>query len=569
MAVSNIGSTITRTNTGNMASVSTSGIGAHVPVTPTQTINGNFTTTSDGQVISALHVNGVIIIKHNNVQVWNTEAYGAWIDDNKRGTKFYWDDFGITNGAVENTWGTTQIKGGDYTMVRCKLYGWIDHTRPRWGDSWHVECWFGPSYKDPTGHTNNTPAHCDPSQPHPPPGNVPFTSTLYQGCKFEIFPFQDRDAGYLSQIGLYDSNLMATCGTINNEFYKCPNGVMRDCEWRGNATQILMLQNGDNNTSTGQAGGTPFPPMEGWAVFDNIFDFTGQPAFGSSRAFCNFGNYSGHVSPTIEWGRNTDKNGNPLGAFYRSAPKATNDWSKTKPARAGSEYISFYTGTQPPPPDPGEEPPPPPDPVVQLVVTTPTPNQVFTSGSVTFVGGADTANGDLTSNYGYFQYHVTFPEEVQANGTVGTGRIYLDRDSSGNNSGFTFNTISAAGVTFTRRNGTAPETHKGVADLTIIGERTGTSTWPEKTIRVTFGDLTPPAPPTNLEFAVDVTARFDFQPKLNTQVGGIPKAQITMKPVRIPTAYITKCVPVWDRDKGGTDEEVVAVDANTFRRKYE
>lgn len=574
MAASNIGTGITRFNVGMNASVSSSGIGMHVPVTPTSFTNsGNYTTTADGQVVAARSVpNGVIVVKHNNVTIINSEAMGVWIDTDKMGTKMQWSDFIVANGAVENDWGTTGIKGGDYTMVRCSMAGWIDHTRPQWGDTKTIETWYGPSYKDPTGHTNNTPAHCDPSQPHPPPGNQPFKSYLVQGCKFEIFPFQDRNAGYLAQIGIYNSNLMSTCGLVNNEFYKCPNGIFRDNHWKGNASQIVMLQNGDNNTTTGQASGTPLPPMEGWAVFDNIFDFTGQPAFGSTRAFCNFGNYTGHVAPTIEWGRNVDINGNTLAAFYRTV-QSTNAWSKTKPAKPASEYISFYGTTAPPPPDGGGGSTPPPDPVIQLKVTDPASGgSTYQSGTLLFKGSADTASGDLDTNYDWYDYHVVFPDEVQPNGETGTGRIWLDHDSPTNNTGFTFTTISSSGVTFTRRGGSAPETHLGRAQLVVVGQRKNSSTWPEAQVEVTFGDTTPPAPPppaTNIAIQVDTNFEVRAVPKLKTAVGGIPKAQVTQIPVQIPLGTRTVWIAVWDSTKGGTGEEVVPLDANNYKRRYE
>jgi hypothetical protein len=52
-------------------------------------------------------------------------------------------------------------------------------------------------------------------------------------------------------------------------------------------------------------------------------------------------------------------------------------------------------------------------------------------------------------------------------------------------------------------------------------------------------------------------------------VGGIPKNQITRVERRLPTAFKTVYVPIWDPDKGGDGSDVEPVDADTYRRKID
>lgn len=562
----NPGGLITRLNTGFDANVSNSGIGAWSAVTPTGNGSGYLDTTQSGQTITEVKHNGVIRVRHPNCTIVGNDIWGIDILNGIMGTKIYFNDIGLMGGMRYNGgFGLTCIQGGDYTSVRNRIYGWIDLTRPRWGDTKHVEDWFGPPFSDPEGHkwppdTPRRRAHCDPSQPHPPPSSsLTFSSVLYENCKFEIFPF-NLGQQWLDQIGIYNETYAATAGMINTEFGQCNNGTIRGCYFVGNCHQVMYIISGDNNTLS--------TPPQNWAVIDNQFDDgnSGLASFGHSH-FMNFGKHSSKpTEPAVTWGRNVDvRTGQTLAAFY-TAPRrfgTNHSWSRTINAGPSENYPTFY-GSDGGGDDGGGNP----NPTIQLKITTPAADSVHTSGTVTFVGGADTAAGDTDTAYSFMDYWISFPDEVQSGGSLGTGGIHLDHDKVTNNNGFLFDNITADGVTFTRRNGTAPETHKGRAELLIVGTRND-GTFPEKKIEVTFGDVTPPEPSQVIGFNMNITAKLEATPKLNTSLGGIPKTQVKQVLKRVPTAFKWTSVTIWDEELGGTGEEVVPLDADNFKRRYE
>lgn len=569
-ATPNIGEFITRFNTGFDATVSDSAIGAHSAVSVTSQGGGTLHTSNSGQTITQIKFDGVIRVNHPNVTIASNDIWGVDIANGITGTKIYFNDIGLMGGMRYNAgYGLTAVQGGDYTSVRNRIYGWVDLTRPRWGHTKHVEDWFGPPFSDPQGHqwppnTARRRAHCDPSQPHPPPGGSTFGSVLYEGCKFEIFPF-DLGEQWLDRIDDYSEFLAATAGGINTEFGECSNGTVRSCYFKANCHQMTYIINGDNNTPA------PKAPPANWTFIDNIYDDggSGLGSYGHSH-FMNFGKHSSqNTEPTITWGRNYDKaTGQALAAFY-TAPRrygTNHSWGKTKNAGPSSDYPTFY-GTQPDPGGGGGGGGTP-NPTIQLAITTPSPGASLTSGPVTFVGGANSGAGDSNSYYTFFDYFVAFPDEVQPGGSVGSGRIHLDHDQVGNNTGFTFSTITNDGVTFTRRGGSSPETHVGRAELIIVGTRND-GTFPEHKIEVTFGVVEEPVPATEIGFRADVTATLSATPKLDTSQGGIPKAQVKQVFTRVPTAFKWRSVTIWDEDEGGTGEEVVPLDADTFKRRFE
>jgi hypothetical protein len=159
----------------------------------------------------------------------------------------------------------------------------------------------------------------------------------------------------------------------------------------------------------------------------------------------------------------------------------------------------------------------------KLQITTPAADSTHTSGSVVFIGGADTSVGDSDSNYFTFGYY--FEDVLLASG------------SAGNDPGFTFHPTSA-GVDFTDKAGTARSYTPGTYTLKIRGYRKDTSI-PEKSIEVTFGTVVAPPPPSNnIGFSATVTLlNFPSVPDVDTRTGGVaePIERVSRK---VPRQYV-------------------------------
>jgi hypothetical protein len=544
----NIGQLISRTNTGPSAVVTGSSPHAAADMA---LHTGNFTTSSDGEVVQAKNITGLLLIRNNNVKVTDCKARGVVISDNKEGIVVRWSEFGNATGNDTDNGGTTCFQGGGYTLYRCQFYGWVDLLRSRWGDMKVVECWLGPMYADPNGHSDGGRAHCDPNQPHPPPGGGTFKSLLMQGCRIDSFVFE-KGENYLTRMGSV-ANGPATAGFINTEYGVCSNGTVRDCYIDGNYSQCCYIINGDNNTHNGRPAdakenpGIPLPPPANWVFIDNIFKSrrANSNRYGST-SFMNFGKYAAQSTPepTITWGRNVDADsGATLAAFYKTYAEGTNhSWSKTKNAGPSDTYPSYYT-TGPPPP------PPPPNDTVTLLVTTPADESTHTSGPLVFVGGPDAAQDDSAANYNYFNYYL---EYVNAEGNVITA--HLDRDNATNNTGFTFSTITTGGVTFTDRS-SVQHTVLGEATLRIVGERKD-GTGPKGEITVTFGEEVGPPGATDVEFTPTITGFMAGKITVDTTTGGIDPAFIERVSRSVPATYRVRFV--WKDSRNG--REVVYVD---------
>lgn len=159
----------------------------------------------------------------------------------------------------------------------------------------------------------------------------------------------------------------------------------------------------------------------------------------------------------------------------------------------------------------------------KLRIDTPIEGNVYTSGSVVFIGGADTSVGDSDSNYFTFGYY--FEDVLLASG------------SAGNDPGFTFHPTSA-GVDFTDKAGTARSYTPGTYTLKIRGYRKDTSI-PEKSIEVTFGDVVAPPPPSgDIGFSASFTLlNFPSIPDVDTRTGGVAEA-IERVSRKVPRQYV-------------------------------
>jgi hypothetical protein len=245
----------------------------------------------------------------------------------------------------------------------------------------------------------------------------------------------------------------------------------------------------------------------------------------------NFGGVSGAAYPTVVWGRNYDADsGDTLAAFFTTYKTGTNhEWSNVVNAGPSSQYPTFYTST-PLPPDDGGGSGGGQNPVVAMKVTTPANGSVNTSGSVVFVGGADTAAGDSDTNYNYYNYYI----QSVTPGVL--GKTHLDRDSVTNNNGFTF-TPTSSGVIFVDRSGTTRNVPPGEYKLIIEGERKD-GTRPSGEITVTFGTIeAPPPPPTNIQFEPKIPAIIEGRIKVNTSIGGVPRNLVQTVRRRVPASW--------------------------------
>lgn len=488
----NIGQLIGQNNTGWNANVT-----GHSPATLTSG-GSSLSSTKDGDVIQAKDVAGTIFVNHSNVRVIDCKAWMIRIADGKAGCEMRWCEFGRTNGNIGNT---TQINGGGYLLYRCKLYGAVDHTRPNWGHTKIIENWFGPPWSCRTCHTGGARAHCDPFQPHNPPSGTTYGSLLIQGNRFDIFPF-DEGTTYLTEYNrIAGGNLTgniggwpATCGSLNAEYSSTKNVTIRDNYFDGNYHQFLMIQNNEDG------------PILGTVFIDNILKKR-RPVYGDT-GFVNIGGTRSPPSCEVHWRNNLDADtGAPVAAYYKS-PGSINGTVKT--AGPSGQYPSFY-GTNPNP-----DPDPDPNPVVSLVVTTPSNGATHTSGTVTFLGGADTGAGDSAANYTYFNYYIeSVAPDVLA-------KTHLDRDAAGANTGAVL-TASTTGVTFTDRAGVTQSKPAGQYLLRIEGERNDGSR-PFAEVTVTFGTVGPPAAAGSFSIDVGVTTVTDLH--VDYSGGGIPDSMV-------------------------------------------
>jgi hypothetical protein len=561
-ATPNIGQLITSTNTGPQANVTASELGPHSPRTLT-TVSGAFSTTANGQTISDKSFTGLVTIKHDNVTFDSCEFLNDVENGDNRshtGMRFLWCDVGPLTGQVNSGRGSTLRFMKNCLVFRCRLRGRIDLYHPWGGEHDIIENYFYSTLYDTTGVSN----HMDPIQP---PGNNParWTRMLIQGNKFNVWPIPNGAA-----VGANDgvfSPKSATSGALNCEF-NCDRTTFRDNYVDGNYAQAIYIINGDNNTTNGNPTthptnpGVQLGPPTNAVVIDNIFKMRRGPGSGretnnryGESAFVNFGGTSGAVTPTVTWGRNVDADTNTtLAAFLYTYATGTNHfYSKTVDAGPSSQYPTFYgSGSGGGGPDPG---------VVAMQITSPSPG-TYTSGPVVLTGQADTGAGDLASNYDWYDY---FIESVEP-GVLTEKQV--DRDSPTNNSGFTFNPTTN-GVTFVGRDGVTYVCPPGDYKLTVRGVRKD-GTFPQASVTVTFGTAsTPPPPPTDIEFSASTDFAVQARPKLVTSVGGIPKAQVTSVPKAIPLGFRYVWVQVWDSSKGGTGEEVIPLDANNYKRRYE
>jgi hypothetical protein len=539
---SNIGTFITQTNTGWNAT----GVTGYTPPANLSTHTGNLQTLSNGQTISGYNVTGYINVRHDDVTIVACKGVQVRINTDKRRTKILFCEFGITTGMIEDTWGTTQIQGGDYDMRRCKLYGAIDQTRPQWGITRCWENWFGPPFSDPVGHQwppGDPPsrAHCDPCQPHKPPGNVAYDYCLFEANKFDYFPF-NKGQTYLAELNrIQGGNLTgdiggwpATCGTMNVEYGATRNHYFLGNHWDGNCFQWLMHQYQTDS------GSEPKGMVCGYNIIKKRW-----PNYGKT-AFVNIGGSKGNTA--IEWGQNLNADtGTVIPCQYKGSPNGRVLAIKPRdqyptvygPGGGGGETGGGGGGG-------GTE-----NPVIQLAITSPEDGSTHTSGTVVFLGGADAAAGDSDANYTFFDYKVRYPDP--ANSAL-TKTAFLDHDRNTANTGFTF-TVTSAGTTFNDRSSVS-HTVLGPATLVLEGIRND-GTVPSATVDVTFGEEdAPPPAATEIEFAASITAEMEGLVEIDSTLAGIPADFVARKSELVPRNYVR----VWFDYDTRNDRKVVLID---------
>lgn len=87
------------------------------------TLNGDLTTTSNGQVIDGRLITGEVVIAHDNVTIKNSRIKGPIINRNgKKDLKVQDSDIGPDSCPGSSNGGTRLISGDDYTVLRSRLH---------------------------------------------------------------------------------------------------------------------------------------------------------------------------------------------------------------------------------------------------------------------------------------------------------------------------------------------------------------------------------------------------------------------------------------------------------------
>ena len=553
-ATPNRGQLINASNTGYAANVNSGGV-VHAPAS-LDVHSGDLNTTANGQTFENLDITGYVKIRHENVTFRDCNfRKTAWIDPyeldfQRNGTQFLWCTFVVTNGFSPNQDNANAaIRLGGFTAYRCKIGGYEDLIHPWGGDIKIVECYlFSPFHFPNSKNHSFGDSHNDPFQPSirdsTPKG---FNSCLIQGCRFDTFWFEPGESvgsNFPVGDGMPAGSGPTTSGAFNLEFEAARNLTFRDNYVDGNYSQCMYNINSNDR---------PDGPPQNTVVIDNIFKrrrsfsatITDGRNFGSN-GFCNFGRHSGAAGavPTVKWGGtigNLDAaTGTKLAANYQGSPNGT-----IVQVDDSSQFASFFTGPDPDPP------PPPPPPDTDLVVTTPADASVHTSGTVVFVGGADTGAGDSADNYTFFDYYLA---------TADLGEIFLDHDRSTSNTGFTFSTITADGVTFTDRSG-VQRTVLGEATLRIKGIRNDGSV-PTGEVTVTFGDVTEDPPPTGVDIEIAIVSTLRGPVNIDTSTGGVDPQYVKRVKRRVPASFKDE----WYFEDERNDREVVFVNGTPVYR---
>jgi len=85
-------------------------------------VNGNLTTTSNGQVIDGKKVTGNLVVQHDNVVVTNTRIQGVVQGSNLRGLTLRHVDLGLNSCPGSTNGGTRLINAGNYTLESSRLH---------------------------------------------------------------------------------------------------------------------------------------------------------------------------------------------------------------------------------------------------------------------------------------------------------------------------------------------------------------------------------------------------------------------------------------------------------------
>lgn len=90
------------------------------------TVNGNLSTTSDGQIIEGKLITGEVIISHDNVTIKNSRIKGPILyqtsGKNNKGLVIKDSDIGPDACPANSNGGTRLIRGDDYTLLRSRVH---------------------------------------------------------------------------------------------------------------------------------------------------------------------------------------------------------------------------------------------------------------------------------------------------------------------------------------------------------------------------------------------------------------------------------------------------------------
>jgi len=96
----------------------------------TKTVNGNYTASTNGEVIDSWHITGDVVITASNVQIKNTQIDGAIANEGPTGGEYKNASFTVTDTTVGTTTcstdGQPSINGHDFTATRVHLQGHAD-----------------------------------------------------------------------------------------------------------------------------------------------------------------------------------------------------------------------------------------------------------------------------------------------------------------------------------------------------------------------------------------------------------------------------------------------------------
>lgn len=532
-AIPNKGTDISWHNVGPSASIA----GVHTPVTPTNSTDS--ATDHDGQTITGMKLTRDFMIRHKNVKFWDSDTNGYRLisqDNNITAScEARWSKIVAPNGGHNQG-----ARVANLDVVRCEVAGYRDLLMSRYGYLNIIETLMHSpfdTYEHYSGQYGLYKSHPDGIQINHNDGGkfAERNHGFIERCKIFNWPWPNQDTGpdgtlsprdplktasnspaYWGDTDTGNSQLAATSGIaiIKPEGSNTSHGtryyIIVDCD-----IDVGVSDNGLYVVSTQLASGRY---NEGVVCAYNIIRGRGRRS-GSADGlgFCKDRLISATSGQPLQWGGNVDQNGDLIPAI--TAAKVTAPPPKDQLPSWFDTHPEIVTGPGGEDPDGGDPESP------AMSITSPAAEvTAMESGTLEFRGTV----ADTTA-WNYLRFYIE-------GGDLGE-RVWLDKDQVTAAAPGVDLTVTADGVTFTRRDGAAPETHPpGDYVLVLVGEHKTQSPWPEVEHAITLGDTTEdPVTAVKVDFAAYLTAHIPL--RVDSSTGGIPKEYVFTDYIKEPIAY--------------------------------